>query len=328
MALLAGAGVMNGNLLAVTGLIKDYRIPSTLPWRSRKKRVLHGVDFCLAPGETLGLVGESGSGKSTTGRIVMGLTSASGGSVRLSGRELLGQGEAQWRAARRQIQMVFQDPAAALNPAMDLGATLVETLRAHHRGPSVADLRDKARFLLEQVGLNANMLSRRPSQCSGGQLQRVALARALAVEPELIVADEPVSALDVSVQAQVLNLMRDLQAERGLGMLFIAHDLAVVRQMSRRIAVMFQGRIVESGAAQDVVTNPAHPYTRQLIAAIPPRHPAQRSDDIALPPADDDNAPSACPYLAQCPMAWPVCRESVPDLRPVASGHMVACHLA
>lgn len=319
---------MNSSLLTVSDLVKDYRLPSALPWRSDKKRVLHGVDLSLAPGETLGLVGESGSGKSTTGRIVMGLTRGNGGSVRLYGRELLGQGEAQWRVARRHIQMVFQDPAAAFNPAMDLGATLVETLGAHHPGLSAVELRDQARLLLEQVGLNADMLTRRPSQCSGGQLQRVALARALAVGPDLIVADEPVSALDVSVQAQVLNLMRDLQAERGLAMLFIAHDLAVVRQMSQRIAVMFRGRIVESGAAQDVVTNPAHPYTRQLIAAIPPHHPAQRSKETARLPAAGGFAPSACPYLAQCPMAGPVCRDGVPALRPVGSGHMAACHLA
>jgi oligopeptide transport system ATP-binding protein len=319
-------------LLQVRDLVKDYALPGWRPaWlggQGAVRRVLHAISFDIAAGETLGLVGESGSGKSTTGRAILGLTRASGGSVTLAGRAITGLPERRLRPLRREMQMVFQDPAASLHTQMTIGAILDETLAANHPALTRAERGARIAALIERIGLPPEALGRAPGQFSGGQLQRIAIARALSVEPRLIVADEPVSALDTSVQAQVLNLLRAMQAERGLAMLFIAHDLAVVRQMSQRIAVMYRGHIVELAESGDLVRGPAHPYTRGLLAAIPRSHPAQPRAAVA--PAQDGAtaAGTGCPYAAQCPMARPLCREQAPRLRQVAPGHQAACHLA
>jgi len=318
-------------LLSVRDLVKDYALPGLLPsWLkgAAKRRVLHGVSFDIPAGRTLGLVGESGSGKSTTGRAIMGLTRASGGSVRLAGRELTGLNARQWRGMRREMQMVFQDPAASLHPQMSIGASLHETLAANHPALTRGDRQERIAALMERIGLPPEMLARAPGQFSGGQLQRIAIARALSVEPRLILADEPVSALDTSVQAQVLNLLRDLQAERGLALLFIAHDLAVVRQMSDRIAVMYHGHIVELADSADLVRRPAHPYTRGLLAAIPRSHPDQPRAHVSAVPMGEAAVSQGCAYAAQCPIATPHCRDEAPAWREVAAGHHAACHLA
>jgi len=312
-------------LLAVRGLVKDYAVPGVVPWRRRYRRVLHGIDFDLAAGETLGLVGESGSGKSTIGRAILGLAPATAGSIRLDGAELVGLSRRAMRPARRAMQMVWQDPGASLNPLMSIGETLDETILANHPAMPSADRAARAGALMERVGLPAEMLALIPGPFSGGQLQRVAIARALAVQPRLIIADEPVSALDTSVQAQVLNLLRDVQREQRLSLLFIAHDLAVVRQMSARIAVLYRGHMVEIGPSAEIVRAPAHPYTRSLLAAVPG---TRRNAARTAAPLAEAAAWSGCAYAGSCPMAVARCRAEAPELRDLAPGRRAACHLA
>jgi oligopeptide transport system ATP-binding protein len=258
-----------GPLLEVTDLVKHFAVKRGLGGRELESvRAVDGVSLSVAPGETLGLVGESGSGKSTLCRAVLQLTKPSSGSVRFEGREIAGLSRRAMRPLRRDMQMVFQDPFASLNPRKRVGQIVAEPLRLLDEG-SAAERQRRVGELLERVGLGTEHVDRYPHELSGGQRQRIGIARALALEPKLIVADEPVSALDVSIQAQIVNLLEDLQDELGLAYLFVAHDIGVVRHVSNRIAVMHEGRIVEQGPAEDVCGRPSDPYTKTLLAAVP-----------------------------------------------------------
>ncbi|NPD65242.1 ABC transporter ATP-binding protein [Lichenicola cladoniae] len=326
---------MSAPLLQVTGLGKSYPVRNAWPFAARRTvRVLDDVSFSLDRGETLGLVGESGSGKSTTGRVILKLVPASGGSVRFDGQEILPLSEPAFRPLRQAMQMVFQDPAGSLNPSDRVGRIIGETLGVHAPGLSASDRVARTNELLGMVGLDPAASGRYPHEFSGGQRQRIGIARALAVGPRLIIADEPVSALDVSVQAQILNLMRDLKARLGLSYLFIAHDLAVVRQMSDRVAVMYRGQIVETASSHDIYRTPAHPYTRLLLSAIPrPEVPKPVRDQAApdLPMASQPSDASSvgtggCVFTARCPIRSPICVEVRPQTRLVGTNHHVACH--
>ena len=324
-----GKTAMTAPLLEVTALVKRYEGGGPLR-RRRAVYALNGVSFAISRGETLGLVGESGSGKSTLGRVVIRLAEASAGSVRFEGEEVLPLKGAALRALRRRMQMVFQDPYSSLNPRMRAGTAVAEGLEIHRLLPR-RDIPGRVAQLFEEVGLDATYTTRYPHELSGGQRQRVGIARALAVDPSFLICDEPVSALDVSVQAQVLNLLKGLQRKRGLSFLFIAHDLAVVRQLAHRVAVMYFGRIVELAAAETIVHNPRHPYTRALLSAVPQSDPGRRQTRIVLsgePPKPTD-PPPGCPFFSRCfhPMKNARCTTELPPLRPVAAS-LVACHYA
>jgi len=312
-------------LLQVRDLSKHYSRPAPR-WLAPK--VLHkavdGLDFDLYPGETLGLVGESGCGKSTTGKLVMRLTPATRGQVQIDDVDLLSLPLRQFNAWRPQLQMVFQDPGASLNPVYSVAQSLEEPLKVHAPQLTAGERHEQVAQLLQQVGLSASHGLRYPHEFSGGQRQRIAIARALALKPRIIVADEPVSALDVSVQAQVLNLMQDLKERHGLAYLFIAHDLAVVRHMSQRVAVMYRGQIVESAACEDLYQRPLHPYTRLLLDSVPRLHGGPVSDVIDLPQVA--SSPTACPFHDRCPRRSARCAETAPRLQQAAPGHRVACH--
>jgi peptide/nickel transport system ATP-binding protein len=283
-------------------------------------RAVDGVSLTIRRGETLGLVGESGCGKSTVGRTILRLYTPTAGRIVFDGRDITNLGEGELRPLRRRMQMVFQDPFASLNPRHSVGRIVGEPLRTHGlatRGEAAARVRD----LLRTVGLPADAANRYPHEFSGGQRQRIGLARALAVNPDFIVADEPVSALDVSIQAQMINLFEQLQEEFELTYLFIAHDLAVVRHISDRIAVMYLGTVVEVSPADELYDNPLHPYTISLLSAVP----IPLAGDVPSPV----NPPSACRFHTRCPYVQPTrCREDVPPLRQLATGHEVACHWA
>jgi peptide/nickel transport system ATP-binding protein len=287
-----------------------------------------GVSFSIAPHETLGLVGESGCGKSTVGRTVMRLIDPTGGSIRLDGRDITYLDKAELRPFRPQMQIIFQDPFSSLDPRMSAGDIVAEPLRVH-RAASGRALKEIVAGLFDRVGLRRAQMDNFPHQFSGGQRQRIGIARALALKPKLIVADEPVSALDVSIQAQVLNLMMDLQREMGLAYLFISHNLAVVEHISHRIAVMYLGRIVEYTDKRTLFTRPLHPYTESLLLAVPvpdPRVKRQKrllQGDVPSP----INPPSGCHFHTRCPYAVERCRAEAPALREVKPGQLVACHL-
>lgn len=287
------------------------------------------VNLQIEPGETLGLVGESGSGKSTTGNAILRLVPAAGGVVELDGQDILAAKGKKLRTMRRQMQVVFQDPYSSLDPSATVGSSIAEPLRTHH-GTSSADCAVRVAELLDLVGLPASHATRYPYEFSGGQRQRVAIARALALNPRLVICDEAVSALDVSTQNQVINLMEDLRDQLGLSYLFIAHDLAVVRHISHRVAVMYLGRIVEQGPSERVYTAPAHPYTRALLAAIPvpvPHHQRDRRLLLRGDLPDPAAPPTGCPFNTRCPHVMGVCREVMPSMTPVLGGGEVACHL-
>jgi len=286
-----------------------------------------GVSFSIGEGETLGLVGESGCGKSTVARTVLRLVEPTGGSIRLGGHDITHLGKSAMRPHRRQMQIIFQDPFSSLNPRMAAGDIVGEPLKVH----GIAQGRDKDAMvgeLFDQVGLRRAQLKAFPHEFSGGQRQRISIARALALNPKLIVADEPVSALDVSIQAQVINLMMDLQRDKRLSYLFIAHDLAVVEHISHRVAVMYLGKIVEQADKQTLFTNPLHPYTEALLSAVPvpnPRLKRQRrllQGDVPSPV----NPPPGCPFHTRCPYVEARCRVEAPQFREVSPGHTVACH--
>jgi peptide/nickel transport system ATP-binding protein len=317
-------------LLAVRGLTRHFagRAGNGLFRKPVTVRAVDGVSFDLMPGRTLGLVGESGCGKTTTARLVLGLMQATAGTVEFDGAAMPPPATQAWRDLRRRVQMVFQDPLGALDRRIPVLAQIAEPLAIHgtlKRGEREA----KARALMDDVGLPPHLASRYPHELSGGQRQRVVLARALITGPDLLVCDEPVSALDVSVAAQVINLLEDLQARHGVAMLFISHDLKVVRQVAHEVAVMYLGRIVEQGAPDAVFSDPAHPYAQALVSAIPhPLHPNRKRIVLVGDPPNPSNVPSGCAFHTRCPVAVSACRAEVPKLQPRADGRLVACHLA
>jgi oligopeptide/dipeptide ABC transporter ATP-binding protein len=287
---------------------------------------LRGVSFEVRPGETLGLVGESGSGKTTAGRIVARLVEPDAGTIRFDGDDWLAVSGPELRRRRRDLQVVFQDPQTSLNPRMRIGDQIAEPLRVQRLAPGRRRF-ERVAQLLEDVGLSPAMAARFPAELSGGQRQRVAIARALATQPRFIVCDEPVSALDVSIAAQILNLLLDLKERAGLSYLFIAHDLAVVSRIADRIAVMYLGRVVEDGRVQEILTRPLHPYTVALLAAVPDPDPAapHRTLRLAGDPPSAVDPPSGCAFHPRCPIARPRCAEEIPVLQTGADGRSVAC---
>ena len=295
----------------------------------REVRAVNDVSFDIGRGETLGLVGESGSGKSTTGRALLRLVPLAGGTVEIDGTDVASMHGKQLRQARRDMQMIFQDPYSSLDPSATVGASIAEPMQVHAK-LSPEEAFDRTVELLDLVGLRASHVNRYPYEFSGGQRQRVAIARALALNPKFIVCDEAVSALDVSTQNQVINLLEDLRAELDLTYLFIAHDLAIVRHISNRVAVMYLGHIVEVGPAERIYTQPAHPYTWALLSAIPDASPyRQKRDRIILRGdlPDPSNPPSGCPFRTRCPYVMDICRSEMPPMTPVSGGGTVACHL-
>lgn len=314
---------MSGHLLEAEGLVKRYT--ARVGWIKRPLLAVDGVSLHVDAGETLGLVGESGCGKSTLGRLLLHLEAPSAGEVFFDGQRV---DKESVRALRRSMQMVFQDANAALDPRLTILESVAEGLDIHRLCRTRAERRERVAALMERVGLEPAWMERFPHELSGGQRQRVGIARALAVEPRFLVCDEPVSALDVSARAQVLELLASLQRDLGLGCLFIAHDLAAVRQLSDRLAVMYLGRVVETGPAEDVLASPLHPYTRMLIASAPVPDPRARARALAdvrgeAPSALD--APVGCPFAPRCPRKADVCAHSRPELRG-AGGHLAACH--
>jgi oligopeptide/dipeptide ABC transporter ATP-binding protein len=299
--------------------------------RSTPLRAVEGVSFTLAPGEVLGLVGESGCGKTTLARAILGLLPLAGGEIRWQGRRIDGLPRAAFRVLRRQIQLVFQDPGACLDPRMTMAESVAEPLRALEPGLAAAERAARVGRLLDEVGLDGALGSRYPHQLSGGQLQRAAIARALVVEPRLLVCDEPVSALDVSVQGQIVNLIARIRRERGLACLFISHNLAVVARLASRVMVMYRGRIVESGPRDEIVGAPLHPYTRLLLDSVPeidPRRARRLLERTQAPAAGAGADVRGCPFAPRCPRVVDRCRTMPPPLRLFGASRLVACHRA
>lgn len=321
-------------VLEVTDLVAGYRTRQGALGRRAEVHALSGVNMNIASGETLGLVGESGCGKSTLARTIVRLMAPTSGSVRFEGRDLLALRGKDLREVRRDIQMVFQDPYASLNPRMTVEQLIKEAWRIH---PGVVPKQDQDRevkTLLERVGLNPNHAFRYPHQFSGGQRQRISIARALSVRPKLIVCDEAVSSLDVSIQAQILKLLEELQQDLGVAYLFISHDLGVVRHVADRVAVMHLGTIVETGTTEEIYRSPSHPYTQALLSAAPSitdwQEPQGEGEEIVLrgdPPSPVD-PPSGCRFRGRCWKAQSLCRDEEPALEPRGTGHPVACHFA
>jgi oligopeptide/dipeptide ABC transporter ATP-binding protein len=320
---------MRGPLLEVNGLKKHFPIRRGLLGRvSGHVYAVDGISFTIGEGETLGLVGESGCGKSTAAKSIMKLIEPTAGEIKLRGARIDQLRPSAMRPYRRELQFVFQDPYSSLNPRLSVGAIVGEPL-ANYRIAAGSELKDRVIAILAKVGLRADAIERYPHEFSGGQRQRIGIARALAVNPRLIICDEPVSALDVSVQAQVVNLLKDLQKEFRLSYLFVAHDLAVVENISHRIAVMYLGKIVELTHRQSLFSAPLHPYTEALLSAVPlpdPDAPRRRiilSGDVPSP----INPPTGCRFHTRCPYAEARCRVEEPAMREVKPGHLVACHL-
>jgi oligopeptide/dipeptide ABC transporter ATP-binding protein len=324
------AGVPTTKLLEVEGLKKHFPIHTGVFSRvSGHVYAVDGVSFSIGRGETLGLVGESGCGKSTVGRTLLRLMEPTEGRIRVDGQDITHLEREQLLPYRRRMQMIYQDPYASLNPRMSAGEIVGEPLVIHDIG-TPQDRRERVASLFERVGLRPEAMNSYPHEFSGGQRQRIGIARALALNPELIVGDEPVSALDVSIQAQILNLLMELQDELGLSYLFVAHDLAVVEHISHRVAVMYLGRIVETTDKRSLFEMPLHPYTEALLSAVPIPKSSARSRKRVILTGDVPspiNPPPGCHFHARCPYAMPRCKVDVPTLREIKPGHLVSCHL-
>jgi len=314
-------------LIEANDLVRIYETRRGLFGRTSPVRAVNGVSLTVMQGETLGIVGESGSGKSTLGRMLLGIDPAQAGEVRFSGRPMPKSGTAEWRALRAKMQIVYQDPLAALDRRLTIAAQIGEPLEIHrivpkeHRAARVAEL-------MAAVGLRPDQAGRFPHEFSGGQRQRAVIARALASRPKLLVCDEPVSALDVSIQAQVVNVLRDLQEQNGIAMVFISHDLKVVRNIADRVAVMYLGRIVEEASSDVIFQSPQHPYTKALVSSVPvPGKPLEGRMILQGEPPNPAERPSGCAFHPRCPLARDICRTSVPALRQIGSGRTAACHI-
>ncbi|MCV2448808.1 oligopeptide/dipeptide ABC transporter ATP-binding protein [Paracoccus sp. DMF] len=307
----------------------DVPQPGALPWsKPRQLHAVGGVSFDLMPGETLGVVGESGSGKSTLARALIGLVPATGRAVWQDGTDLIGLSPRKMLKYRSEIQMVFQDPLASLDPRMTVGQIIAEPLVTHRKGLSRAEVKTRVKDMMDRVGLLPNQINRYPHEFSGGQCQRIGIARALIVEPRLVICDEPVSALDVSIQAQVINLMGDLQRDLGLALIFIAHDLSVVKHISDRVLVMYLGRVMELAEAQALYAEPRHPYTQALLSAVPIPDPGRERAKRMIPLGGElpspMNPPSGCVFRTRCPRAEARCAAERPAL--TGGAHLTACH--
>ncbi|MBL6953828.1 MAG: dipeptide ABC transporter ATP-binding protein [Alphaproteobacteria bacterium] len=323
---------MSENLLEVKNLTKHFSLNtdlvSRLAGRTQTLKAVDGISFHIRQGETLGLVGESGCGKSTTGRLITRLVEPTAGEVKLRGEDMLDFSPKRMRQTRKNVQLVFQDPYSSLNPRKTIMQILSRPLEVHNLAKSWHEKRERVLELLNLVGLGSEHIDRYPHEFSGGQRQRVAIARGLSVNPELMIGDEPVSALDVSIQAQILNLFRELQEKFNLTYLFIAHDLSVIRHISDRVAVMYVGKIVESGPVATIFSDPQHPYTKALLAAVPeadPKKPPPRlilKGEVATP----IDPPPGCRLQGRCPIATSICGEVSPELVTVDTDHQVACH--
>lgn len=321
------------HILEVNGLKKHFPISAGIVFQRQvgAVRAVDGINFNVIRGETLGLVGESGCGKSTTGRTILQLYRPTEGSVKFEGKELTTLTGNELRQMRKQMQIIFQDPFASLNPRMTVGSIVSEPLQIHNMHPNKKERQQYVENLMERVGLNPYFINRYPHEFSGGQRQRIGIARALALQPSFIVADEPISALDVSIQAQVVNLMEELQQEMGLTYLFIAHDLSMVRHICDRVAVMYLGKIVELGPVNDVYDNPQHPYTQALLSAVPVPDPKVEENRQRIIIAGDlpspANPPTGCNFNTRCPVAFDLCyNEPDPPLVEVRPNHYAACH--
>jgi oligopeptide transport system ATP-binding protein len=322
-------------LLSVRDLKVHFELSAEAPWPWAPSRILKAVDgvsFDIFPGETLGVVGESGCGKSTLARAMLNLIPATSGSMFWRGQEMFGADSSVWHSLRQSVQMIFQDPLASLNPRMTVGQIIAEPLNTHFPKMTRAEVMKKVRAIMAKVGLTESQINRYPHEFSGGQCQRIGIARALVLEPKLVICDEPVSALDVSIQAQIINLLMELQAQMGLALVFIAHDLAVVKHISQRVMVMYLGRVVETALKQVIYQHPGHPYTQALLSAIPipdPRKERGKAMDLLqgdLP--SPVNPPSGCRFRTRCPKAVEACALHLPELRTMPSTSQVACDLA
>ena len=322
-------------LLSVRDLKVHFTLPaeSALPWAPhRVLKAVDGVSFDIMPGKTLGVVGESGCGKSTLARAMLNLIPATSGSIAWQGQPLQSADKNAWHAVRKSVQMIFQDPLASLDPRMTIGRIIAEPLRTHYPSMTTEEVMHKVRAIMGRVGLTEQQINRYPHEFSGGQCQRIGIARALVLEPKLVICDEPVSALDVSIQAQIINLLKELQAQMGLALVFIAHDLAVVKHISQRIMVMYLGRVVELADKAALYGDPRHPYTQALLSAIPVPDPRrERNKTVQLLQGDlpsPINPPSGCSFRTRCPIAQPGCAAEVPLLRQLTPQTQAACLLA
>ena len=324
---------MSNSLLQVENLKVSFDVSSEgdMPWTKPKKlQAVNNVSFNLSSGETLGIVGESGCGKSTLARAIVKMVPTDSGKVLWFGNDLLSLNKSEMRKHRKQIQMIFQDPLASLNPRMNIGEIIAEPLRTHYPKTPEADVQERVSDVMKKVGLLGNLVNRFPHEFSGGQCQRIGIARALILKPKLIICDEPVSALDVSIQAQVVNLLMDLQEEMGLTLIFIAHDLSIVKHISTKIMVLYLGNMVEFANSRYIYENPRHPYTQALISAVPIPDPRiEKNKKLILIEGDlpsPVNPPSGCVFRTRCHKAKEICSNEKPKFKEAATDHEVACH--
>ena len=326
---------MSNSLLQVENLKVSFDVSSEgdMPWTKPKKlQAVNNVSFNLSPGETLGIVGESGCGKSTLARAIVKMVPTDSGKVLWLGNDLLSLNKSEMRKHRKQIQMIFQDPLASLNPRMNIGEIIAEPLRTHYPKTPEVDVQERVSDVMKKVGLLGNLVNRFPHEFSGGQCQRIGIARALILKPKLIICDEPVSALDVSIQAQVVNLLMDLQEEMGLTLIFIAHDLSIVKHISTKIMVLYLGNMVEFANSRYIYENPRHPYTQALISAVPIPDPRiEKNKKLILIEGDlpsPVNPPSGCVFRTRCHKAKEICSNEKPEFKEEATDHEVACHFS